>query len=239
MLNKTTVAKKDNESKVEAVFEKNLNFALNAAESLTHLDRPVNYDTDPSAYQLKPTEDIQLNRFDVSYGGEQQVEAIVRKTLGPSDIRVSLVTPGNNPTKRNVTKVWPMQTAPAGERYGEVPGYYFERRRATIGEFPAVGTPGQANYSPPRYAAAGDLRRTVETRLAAARVGSDIRAQLQSHGLGGVQARHYDRHDYLAEKRAALETLYRLATRKAADVASIASRRATWAASNRNGGTRP
>ena len=28
-----------------------------------------------------------------------------------------------------------MTTAPAGERYGEVPGYYFERRRATI---PAV-----------------------------------------------------------------------------------------------------
>ena len=25
-----------------------------------------------------------------------------------------------------------MTTAPAGERYGEVPGYYFERRRATI-----------------------------------------------------------------------------------------------------------
>ena len=32
-----------------------------------------------------------------------------------------------------------MSAAPAGERYGEVPGYYFERRRATIGEFPAVG----------------------------------------------------------------------------------------------------
>ena len=61
----------DDENKVEAVFEKNLNFALNAAESLTHLDRPVNYDTDPSAYQLKPTEDIQLNRFDVSYGADQ------------------------------------------------------------------------------------------------------------------------------------------------------------------------
>lgn len=58
----------------------------------------------------------------------------------------------------------------------------------------------------------GDLRRTVETRLAAEGVSADARAQLQSHGLGGVQARHYDRHDYLLEKRAALETLYRLIT---------------------------
>jgi hypothetical protein len=32
---------------------------------------------------------------------------------------------------------------------------------------------------------------------------------LQSHGLTGVQARHYDGHDYLPEKRMALETLAR------------------------------
>ena len=50
----------------------------------------------------------------------------MRKTLGPSDIRVSVVGVGNT------TTVIPMTTAPAGERYGEVPGYYFERRRATI-----------------------------------------------------------------------------------------------------------
>ena len=50
-----------------------------------------------------------------------------------------------------------------------------------------------------------DLRRTCETMLAALGVSSDIRAQLQSHGLGGVQARHYDRHNYMAEKRSTLE----------------------------------
>lgn len=53
----------------------------------------------------------------------------------------------------------------------------------------------------------GAIRRTVETRLAAAGVSKEVRAQLQSHGLGGVQDRHYDRHDYLPEKRAALEKL--------------------------------
>lgn len=68
---------------------------------------------------------------------------------------------------------------------------------------------------------AGDLRRTVETRLAAEGVSVEIRAQLQSHGLGGVQARHYDRHDYIPEKRVALETLHRLLVGSAAKVVSI------------------
>ena len=50
-----------------------------------------------------------------------------------------------------------------------------------------------------------DLRRTAETHMAALAISSDVRAQIQSHGLGGIQARHYDRHDYMPEKRAALE----------------------------------
>jgi hypothetical protein len=33
----------------------------------------------------------------------------------------------------------------------------------------------------------------------------DVRAQVRSHGLGGVQARHYDRHSYFAEKKQALQ----------------------------------
>lgn len=48
------------------------------------------------------------------------------------------------------------------------------------------------------------LRRTVETQMAALGIGKDIRAHLLSHGLSGVQVQHYDRHDYLPEKRAAL-----------------------------------
>ena len=54
-------------------------------------------------------------------------------------------------------------------------------------------------------AQARDFRRTAETMLAAMGISKDLRAQLQSHGLGGVQDRHYDRHDYLDEKRRALE----------------------------------
>lgn len=71
----------------------------------------------------------------------------------------------------------------------------------------------------------GDLRRTVETRLAALGVGLEVRAHLQSHGLGGVQARHYDRHDYADEKRAALEKLRGLLIGKPASVTRIDGRK--------------
>lgn len=49
-----------------------------------------------------------------------------------------------------------------------------------------------------------DIRRTTETMLASMRISKDTRAQLLSHGISGVQATHYDRHDYIDEKRAAL-----------------------------------
>jgi integrase len=49
-----------------------------------------------------------------------------------------------------------------------------------------------------------DLRRTAETQMAALGISRELRAQIQSHGLGGIQTRHYDRHDYMREKRAAL-----------------------------------
>ncbi|MFT3755763.1 MAG: integrase family protein [Pseudoxanthomonas sp.] len=53
----------------------------------------------------------------------------------------------------------------------------------------------------------GILRKTVESRLQAAGVSREVRGYLLSHGLGGVQARHYEAHEFDAEKRAALEKL--------------------------------
>jgi hypothetical protein len=53
------------------------------------------------------------------------------------------------------------------------------------------------------------IRSGVETLLAANGVSRDVRGHLQSHGLTGVQARHYDGHDYMAEKRSALDILCR------------------------------
>jgi integrase len=54
------------------------------------------------------------------------------------------------------------------------------------------------------------VRSGIETALAAARVNKDDRGHLQSHGLTGVQAKHYDDHDYVEHKREALETLFRV-----------------------------
>jgi len=49
-----------------------------------------------------------------------------------------------------------------------------------------------------------DIRRTCETHLAKIGISQDTRAQLLSHGISGVQAKHYDRYSYEREKRAAL-----------------------------------
>ena len=51
-----------------------------------------------------------------------------------------------------------------------------------------------------------DIRRTAETLAASKGISRDVRAQIQSHGLSGVQARHYDKHDYREEKRRSLES---------------------------------
>ncbi len=77
--------------------------------------------------------------------------------------------------------------------------------------------------SGPRFTP-GDLRRTVETRLAAAGYSEEVRGHVQSHGLSGVQKRHYNRYEYDAEKRAAINALYELLTGEAATVTPIRPR---------------
>jgi integrase len=67
------------------------------------------------------------------------------------------------------------------------------------------GTSDEPNATP---AQARDLRRTIETRLQALGVDREVRAQLLSHGrTAGVQQQHYERHDFLPEKAAALALL--------------------------------
>ena len=52
---------------------------------------------------------------------------------------------------------------------------------------------------------AGALRSTVETLLGKYGVSRENRGHLQSHGNSGVQAKHYDRHNYAEQKLEALE----------------------------------
>lgn len=69
---------------------------------------------------------------------------------------------------------------------------------------------GKAVELPGGRFTARDVRRTVETRLSAEGVSLEDRGYLQSHGLGGVQSRHYDKHKRVNEARTALEKLRRL-----------------------------
>src|SRR4051812_5939386 len=128
-------ASPDDEDKVAAVFEKNLFFALNVVKSLPNLGRPRNFENDASQYQVKATRDIDAKTFGVSYDTTQTIEAIIRKELGPADVRVNV---NNNFASNAPSATIRMQPAPAGERYGEAPGVYFERRRATIP--PVIGS---------------------------------------------------------------------------------------------------
>ena len=70
------------------------------------------------------------------------------------------------------------------------------------------------------------VRSGVETALASAKVSREVRGHLQSHGITGVQAKHYDAYDYLDEKRQALDTLSRmLDNQEAPKVVALASRK--------------
>ena len=53
---------------------------------------------------------------------------------------------------------------------------------------------------------ARDLRRTVKTQMGWLRVPKEDRDRLQGHAMTDVSSKHYDRYDYLAEKREAIET---------------------------------
>jgi len=108
------------------------------------------------------------------------IEAMKDMDAGALGPYVFTTTAGRSGVNYNGVRTRLLQVTSAMERAGELVGSHFT---------------------------AGDLRRTVETRLAAVGVSIEIRAQLQSHGLNGVQARHYIRHDFLQEKRDALERL--------------------------------
>jgi len=45
------------------------------------------------------------------------------------------------------------------------------------------------------------IRRTVKTLMGKAGIDKQLRDRIQNHALQDVSSRHYDRYDYLAEKR--------------------------------------
>ncbi|TXH40390.1 MAG: integrase [Desulfurellales bacterium] len=180
-----------------------------------------------------PGIDGALLRFHLLTGG-QRIEQLNRATLADYDADTGTLQlldgKGRRDTERvHIVPLLPEALAAMQAMQGD--GFVFtvtagksgatyhvlnKRMQHVVNAMQAAGELDGQAFTP------GDIRRTVETRLSAAGVSKDVRAQLQSHGLGGVQSRHYDKHDYLNEKRAALETLHRICTSTSADVVQIA-----------------
>ena len=172
-----------------------------------------------------PDPDGALLRFHLLTGG-QRAEQLARLTVADLDESTQVIKLRDPKGRRKIPRIHLVPLiAAAGDALralrGDAGPYLFtvdkglsgaayasvqHRVRAIVEAMEDVGELESGTFTP------GDVRRTVETRLAAEGVPVHIRAQLQSHGLGGVQAKHYDRHDYLPEKREALETLHRLCT---------------------------
>ena len=142
----------DDEGKVEAVFQKNLDFARNVAVTTLDRDRPDrprNATADETQYQVKGSPDIEPNRFNVSYGADQILEANARRILGPVDFVIE-VDDGPGGDDRELTlraEDWK-----GGERFGDLRGKYYRRVRTQIpADFVQPGT-----AQTPRPLVAGD-----------------------------------------------------------------------------------
>ena len=137
----------DEEDKVQGVFLKNLDFALNVAVSAKDPEEPRNADSNPSTYRVKPTVDIDPTPLSVSYGATQTIEAITKKSLG--SVVVSASISGTGLPNRTITQT--MTPFEGGERLGDRPGRSFRRVR--------LNTP--VNWSTPtqtaRFATPGDI----------------------------------------------------------------------------------
>lgn len=165
-----------------------------------------------------------LLRFHLLTGG-QRIAQLARVQMSACDPVASTFLMQDPKGRRKAVRQHLVPLLPGAKAAAEA------MRGGQLGPFLFTVTAGQsgADYSSVRYHldgvvqemlasgelesgrfTAGDLRRTVETRLAALGVSKDVRGQIQSHGLGGVQDKHYDRYEYLDEKRNALQRLYDL-----------------------------
>jgi hypothetical protein len=106
----------DSEAAVQAVFEKNLAFALDLARSADRPDKPVSQFGN-SAADLIPT------KFPTSNGTPQTIEVNAKRSLGRVTANYKI---NDGPTRRTSTYEWR-----GGERY-PLPGLYYHKMRARI-----------------------------------------------------------------------------------------------------------
>ena len=132
----------DDESKVEAVFQKNLDFARNVAATTLDRDRPDrprNATDDETQYQVKASPDIEPNRFNVSYGADADARGHDPPHPRPGRLR----RPGRHGPRRQRRARSRCAAQPwrGGERFGDLRGKYYQRVRAQIpADFVQPGT---------------------------------------------------------------------------------------------------
>jgi integrase len=92
----------------------------------------------------------------------------------------------------------PMQTNSLGNAVRRFCERAHKARTAELRKRGALPADGEAEYQP---FTARDLRRTVKTLMGKLGVSKELRDRLQNHALTDVSSKHYDRYDYLREKR--------------------------------------
>lgn len=159
-----------------------------------------------------------MAKFHLLTGG-QRVAQLCRATVADIDRHAAMMRLLDGKGRRRQPRThWVPLTPPAMEAMGAMgsgtlgPYILTANEGATAASYDAVHGAIRAAGDAASLASVtpGVIRATVETVLAAAGVPDETRAHLQSHGLGGIQTRHYNMHNYAAEKREALELLHRL-----------------------------
>lgn len=154
-----------------------------------------------------------LLRLHLLTGGQRLEQLVNLQTSDATDEAITLLDgkgrPGKPPRPHSVPLVHDAVVAliecqPLGQYALSTDGGRTHVSAATLSEWSMQAGSGIEGFQTKR------IRSGVETILASARISGDHRGRLQSHGVSGVQARHYDGHDYMAEKRHALETLFNL-----------------------------
>lgn len=155
--------------------------------------------------------------------GGQRIEQLIRlKTVDCQTKSIKLLDskgrPGNGP-REHVVPLVPtaaralVDCSSKGDYALSTDGGTTHIAGTTLSKWAKAHAKGIKNFSAKR------IRSGVETALAAKGVSREDRGHLQSHGISGVQSKHYDAHDYLKEKLLALNILYTLLSRPATSAA--------------------
>lgn len=164
---------------------------------------------------IKPLPDFigAVLRLHLLTGGQRIAQLVALETANIKDNAITLMDAKGRPGKAPRPHTVPLNEAAATALAECKPvGVYalsHDGGKTHLGPTTLSGWAQDVAKSIPDFQAKR-IRSGVETLLASAKVSTEIRGRLQSHGITGVQARHYDGHDYLPEKRHALETLCQL-----------------------------